>query len=210
LAATINMKLRDQKRAGARVITEVGMQIEMGEFQGDPRNPASGVWDKADQFVLNRILRYFDGKLAKIRLIVVDSGCHCTTEVYRYCSSRRPRVFALKGYGGQGKPIIIGGRTTEKSQSAWLLRIGVDTLKDDFHSRLAMDKPGPGFLHWPRGGDGEEVRGYTEASLPSFSPNNASCDSPAEDSRDMNGGRNVGLRTRRSTSPATTAPRSSI
>ncbi len=137
--------------------------IETGEFQGDPRNPASGVWDKIDQFVLNRVLRYADGKLARVRLIVVDSGGHCTTEVYRYCSSRRPRVFALKGYGGQGKPIIIGGRTTEKSQSAWLLRIGVDTLKDDFHSRLAMDKPGPGFLHWPMGRDGEEARGYTEA-----------------------------------------------
>jgi phage terminase large subunit GpA-like protein len=121
------------------------------------------VWDKIDQFVLNRVLRFSDGKLARVRLIVVDSGGHCTTEVYRYCSSRRPRVFALKGYGGQGKPIIIGGRTTEKSQSAWLLRIGVDTLKDDFHSRLAMDKPGPGFLHWPRGKDGEEARGYTEA-----------------------------------------------
>ena len=120
--------------------------IETGEFQGDPRNPASEVWERVDQFVLNRVLRYADGKLAKVRLIVVDSGGHCTTEVYRYCSSRRPRVFALKGYGGQGKPIIIGGRTTEKSQSAWLLRIGVDTLKDDFHSRLALDKPGPGFL----------------------------------------------------------------
>jgi phage terminase large subunit GpA-like protein len=78
--------------------------------------------------------------------------------------------FCSQGYGGQGKPIIIGGRTTEKSVNAWLLRIGVDTLKDDFHSlkddfhsRLAMDKPGPGFLHWPMGRDGEEVRGYTEA-----------------------------------------------
>ena len=121
------------------------------------------MWDKIDQFVLNRVLRFSDGKLARVRLIVVDSGGHCTTEVYRYCSSRRPRVFALKGYGGQGKPIIIGGRTTEKSQSAWLLRIGVDTLKDDFHSRLAMDKPGPGLLHWLRGTEGEEARGYTEA-----------------------------------------------
>jgi len=87
-------------------------EIETGEFQGDPRNPASGAWDRVDQFVLNRVLRYADGKLAKVRLIVVDSGGRCTTEVYRYCSSRRPRVFALKGYGGQGKPIIIGGRTT--------------------------------------------------------------------------------------------------
>ena len=91
--------------------------IETGEFQGDPRNPASGVWDKIDQFVLNRVLRYADGKLARVRLIVVDSGGHCTTEVYRYCSSRRPRVFALKGYGGQGKPIIIGGRTTRRAKA---------------------------------------------------------------------------------------------
>ena len=25
----------------------------------------------------------------------------------------------------------------------------MDTLKDEFHSRLAVDKPGPGYCHWP-------------------------------------------------------------
>ena len=117
--------------------------------------------------------------------------------------------FALKGYGGQGKPIIIGGRKTEKSRSAWLLRIGVDTLKDDFHSRMAMNKPGTGFLHWPMGRDDEEMRGYTEAFSPSSSPNSVSCVSPAEDSPDMNGGRNGELRTRHSISRVTIAPPSS-
>ena len=28
---------------------------------------------------------------------------------------------------------------------------------------MAMNKPGPGFLHWPMGRDDEEMRGYTEA-----------------------------------------------
>jgi phage terminase large subunit GpA-like protein len=68
--------------------------IETGEFQGDPRTPTSGVWEQLDRFVFNRVLRYADGKAAKIRIIFVDSGGHCTTEVYQYCK-RRQLVFAI-------------------------------------------------------------------------------------------------------------------
>src|SRR4029077_8772218 len=74
--------------------------IETGEFQGDPRNPNSNVWDQIDAFVYRRILRYADGKAAKVRLIFIDSGGHCTTDVYKYCKARHPRVFAIKGVGG--------------------------------------------------------------------------------------------------------------
>lgn len=136
--------------------------IETGEFQGDPRTPTSGVWDQLDRFVFNRVLRYADGKAAKIRIIFVDSGGHCTTEVYQYCKRRQPRVFAIKGVGGVGKSIIIGGKTRERSEGAWLLRLGTDTLKDEFHARLAIAKPGPGFCHWPMLDNGEDTMGYNE------------------------------------------------
>ena len=67
----------------------------------------------------------------------------------------------------------------------------------------------PGFLHWPRGGEGDEVRGYTELSLLSFFPSNASCDSPAVDSPATNGGKNAAPTTKRSISRVTIALRSS-
>src|SRR4029077_13636164 len=126
------------------------------------RNPNSNVWDQIDAFVYRRILRYADGKAAKVRLIFIDSGGHCTTDVYKYCKARHPRVFAIKGVGGTGKLMIIGAKIKEKSWGTWLLRLGVDTLKDEFHSRLTVEKPGPGFCHWPMLANGENVMGYDE------------------------------------------------
>jgi phage terminase large subunit GpA-like protein len=137
--------------------------IESGEFQGDPRSPTSGVWDRIDDYVYRRIFRYADGRMARVRLTFVDSGGHCTTEVYKYCKKRHPRVFAIKGVGGVvGKSMIIGGKIKEKSEGVWLLRLGTDPLKDEFHSRLAVDKPGPGYCHWPMQANGEDVMGYNE------------------------------------------------
>lgn len=137
--------------------------IEAGDVRGDPRAPAGEVWAAIDKFVTNRLFRYEDGRFVRPRLIFVDSGGHCTTEVYRYCRARQPRVFAIKGVGGESKPIIIGGRSRERSEGAWLLRLGVDTLKDEFHSRLEVAAPGPGFCHWPRTANGGDVAGYTQS-----------------------------------------------
>jgi phage terminase large subunit GpA-like protein len=142
--------------------------IETGEFEGDPhllpdpRYPGRSIWEQIDKYVCQRVLRYQDGKAAKIRLIFVDSGGHCTTEVYKFCKPRQPRVFAIKGVGGMNYPMIIGGRNKEKNLGTWLLRLGVDTLKDEFHSRLAIDKPGPGYCHWPREANGQDACGYNQ------------------------------------------------
>ena len=137
--------------------------IETGEFQGDPRNPDSGVWDQIDRFVYNRVFRYGNGQMTRVRLVFVDSGGHCTTDVYKYCKKRHPRVFAIKGYGGPGHAMIIGGKVRERSEGAWLLRLGTDTLKDEFHTRLAIQKPGPGFCHWPMLQNGEDACGYNQS-----------------------------------------------
>jgi phage terminase large subunit GpA-like protein len=142
--------------------------IETGEFQGDPhllpdpRYPGRSVWDKIDDYVYSRVLRYADGKATKLRLIFVDSGGHCTTEVYKYCKPRQPRVFAIKGVGGVGYPMIIGGKNKERNMGTWLLRLGVDTLKDEFHSRLAIDRPGPGYCHFPMHENGQDAAGYNQ------------------------------------------------
>ena len=137
--------------------------IEAGDIRGDPRAPGGEVWEALDKFIYNRLFRYEDGRCVRARLVFIDSGGHCTSEVYRYCRGRQPRCFAIKGVGGTGKPIIIGGRSRERSEGAWLLRLGVDTLKDEAHSRLAVAEPGPGFCHWPRLENGGDVAGYTQS-----------------------------------------------
>ena len=143
--------------------------IEYGEFQGNPHllpnpdRPNESPWEQIDRFLYNRVFRYSDGRFARIRLCFVDSGGHCTSSVYRYCKARQPRMFAIKGVGGSDKAMIIGGKARERSEGCWLLRLGVDTLKDEFHARLAVSEPGPGFCHWPQGWNGEDVQGYNEA-----------------------------------------------
>jgi phage terminase large subunit GpA-like protein len=136
--------------------------IEAGDIRGDPRAPGGEVWQALDKFVYNRLFRHEDGRLARARLVFIDSGGHATSEVYRYCRGRQPRVFAIKGVGGTGKPIIIGGRSRERSEGAWLLRLGVDTLKDEFHGRLAVAEPGPGYCHFPRLANSGDVAGYSQ------------------------------------------------
>jgi phage terminase large subunit GpA-like protein len=138
--------------------------IETGEFQGDPRIPDSEVWKQLDQFVYNRIWRYADGNYIRTRLLFIDSQGHCTDDVYKYCKSRHPRVLAIKGIGGQGQPIIMGGRVKRRQkvvEGVWLIKLGVDTLKDEFHSRLSIVKVGPGYCHWPMQPNGMPACGYT-------------------------------------------------
>ena len=142
--------------------------IEAGEFQGnphllpDPNRPNQSPWEQIDRFVFNRIFRYEDGRFARVRLCFVDSGGHATTSVYKYTKLRQPRVLAIKGVGGPDRPMVIGGKLRERAEGCWLLRLGVDTLKDELHARLAVETPGPGFCHWPCGPNGEDVQGYGE------------------------------------------------
>jgi phage terminase large subunit GpA-like protein len=142
--------------------------IETGEFHGnphllpDPNRPNSSPWEQIDRFVYNRIFRFPDGRVARVRACFVDSGGHATTSVYKYCKPRQPRIMAIKGQGGTDRAMIIGGKLRERSEGCWLLRLGVDTLKDELHARLAVGDPGPGYCHWPCGPNGEDMQGYNE------------------------------------------------
>jgi phage terminase large subunit GpA-like protein len=137
--------------------------LEYGMVAGETRKADSPVWEKIDALTYNRVLKFADGALIRPRIIFVDSGGHATTAVYTYSARRHPRVFAIKGVGKDGQPMIIGGRVRDPTSGAWLLRLGVNALKEEFHARLNVAMPGPGFCHWPCGKRGEDERGYTEA-----------------------------------------------
>jgi phage terminase large subunit GpA-like protein len=132
--------------------------IEYGVIVGEPHDPHT--WKQVDEKVLDRIFTYADGAKARIKRICVDSG-HATNEVYAYTKARQPRCFAIKGEGGLGKPLIKSFRVTGKER-ATLFILGVDTGKDEIVSRLRVDKPGPGYCHFPMLPNGEPARGYSE------------------------------------------------
>lgn len=134
--------------------------IETGEFQGDPRNVDGRVWTLLDEFVYSRIWHYSDGARTRVRCMFVDSGGHCTTEVYKYTKQRHPRAFPIKGAEGIGQAIIIGGKRREASEGAWIVRVGSDTLKEELHARLRVERPGPGYCHFPMLANGMPTQGY--------------------------------------------------
>jgi phage terminase large subunit GpA-like protein len=137
-----------------RMQEEEAWLIEHTEIWG---NPTQGeVWKQLDHMLEGEYPRA-DGKKLKVLVACVDSGGHCTSEVYNYC--RTPRkgqmVVAIKGASTKGKPIIgketkvdinLKGKLLKRGASLYLL--GVDGIKDTMMGRLRFVEPGPGYLHF--------------------------------------------------------------
>jgi len=58
----------------------------------------------------------------------------------------RRRVYAVKGSGGFGRPLVNGGTRPDKNKTLLYL-VGVDTAKEKIYSSLKLLKPGPGYVH---------------------------------------------------------------
>ncbi len=115
-------------------------------FHGDPRE--KGVWEKLDAFLLRGFSRQ-DGTTLHISAACVDSGGHCTTEVYRFTKAREHRlVFSIKGKGGTGVP-VVSRPSVVGPMRAKLYHLGVDALKSALMGRLKQEFVGPGYCHFP-------------------------------------------------------------
>ena len=142
--------------------------IKYGVIMGDPGQLATitspeglkiiSAWEMLDDILNKKYLRK-DGQVLQIMTTCVDSGGHHTGSVYKFCKARElQRVWAIKGEGGSGTPLIH--RPTKRNDAgAWLFSLGVDTGKDAIVSRLKVEFEGPGYCHFPI----ESDRGYNEA-----------------------------------------------
>lgn len=120
--------------------------IEYKIFYGDPTQEA--VWIQLDEF-LKKEFYFRDGKGLNISTTCIDSGGHCTTEVYRFCKSREHRrIFAVKGKGGDGIP-FVGRVSRNNRERAALFMLGVDQGKQTLISRLKIEFEGEGYCHFP-------------------------------------------------------------
>ena len=112
---------------------------------GDPSTP--NLWNALDTALYTQF-ESESGRRLGIRATCIDSGGHFTQSVYAFCKKNYGRrIFAIKGVGGEGKP-ISGRPSKSNSMKCHLFPVGVDTAKDLVFARLRIQDQGPGYIHF--------------------------------------------------------------
>lgn len=122
--------------------------VEYHVLPGDPAQPQ--VWAELD-LLLSETWRTESRRELRVQMACVDSGGHHTQQVYAWCAKRTGRhIYAIKGGAGK-RPIWPGAgkKRNLRGVSGTVYTLGVDAAKDAIYSRLKIDRPGPGFSHWP-------------------------------------------------------------
>jgi phage terminase large subunit GpA-like protein len=115
--------------------------------------------------ILSQQFEREDDSILMVRAACVDSGGHHTNSVYNYVRPREgKRIFAIKGVGGEGKP-LVGKPGRNNIGKIKLFPIGVDTAKDVLFSRMRIAEPGPGYMHFPLSRSDEYFRQLTAEKL---------------------------------------------
>lgn len=136
--------------------------LDYRTLHGDPSAPQ--IWADLDA-VLSETWRHPKGFDLPVRASCIDSGGHHTQAVYNFVRPREGRrIFAVKGVGGEGKP-IVARPTKNNIGRIKLFPVGVDTAKELVFSRLRINEAGPGYCHFPLHYDAEYFRQLTAEQL---------------------------------------------
>jgi phage terminase large subunit GpA-like protein len=132
--------------------------IAFHQIHGDPAKEAT--WFELDRF-LGGSYTHESGQELRVECVTVDTGGLHTEEAYQYCRSRLgQRIFAIKGGGEQGKP-LVGRPSRNNRYRVPLFVLCVDTGKETVYGRLRIGTPGPGYMHLPDWIDEEYVAQLT-------------------------------------------------
>ncbi len=133
--------------------------VETRVFLGSPAEDK--VWQELDSF-LAKMYRHESGVEIPITCTVIDIGGHFTSKVYSFTKPREDRgIFAAKGSSVRDADILAGRMTSNNSQKARLQLIGVHAAKDMLFGRMAIEREGPGYMHFPMTYDKEYFRQLT-------------------------------------------------
>lgn len=123
-----------------------------------PGDPATAsFWDRVDQQLRGKFKRA-DGREFIVSAACIDSGGHHTQAVYAFAKARLGRnVWAVKGQSarnGDRTPVWPTTRPSAKNRTRFKpVIIGTNSAKDSIRNRLALDEPGPGYMHFESGRD---------------------------------------------------------
>jgi phage terminase large subunit GpA-like protein len=148
---------------------EESWSIDYHVINGDvdiPEGQKNSPWNDFTDYVRKR-WKHESGVDLAVSYTFVDSGGTdgATQSVYNYVKRHRgDRIFAIKGRGGDGLP-IVGPPNRKRSGKAKrpvdLYIIGTDTAKSVVLRRLKQSDPGPGYCHFPAGRDADWFRQLT-------------------------------------------------
>jgi phage terminase large subunit GpA-like protein len=144
---------------------ETGWLVWHQELMGDPTQ--TDVWEQLDH-VLATEWETEGGKHLKLAQVAVDSGGHCTHEVYRYVRDRVSRgVVAIKGSSrrnspavGKGSKVDVNWRGKVIKRGVTLYQLGTDTIKTTLFGRLRHNET-TGGLNFGLAADDEYYRQLT-------------------------------------------------
>ena len=149
LVLTCGVDTQDDRLEAEVVGWGVGKEswgIEYRIFYGDPGQKE--VWEALDDF-LSQLWSYADGSRLGLSCACIDSAGHFTDEVYRFCKPRaRRNIFPIVGRGREGMP-SVGKPSRNNRRHVALFPLGVTTIKGALFSRLKVERPGPGYCHFP-------------------------------------------------------------
>lgn len=131
-------------------------------FVGDPSGHQ--VWQDLDDFLNTEYEHSIKGKSLGIACTCIDSGGHHVAAVYNFCKMREHRrVFAIKGKGGEGVP-VISRPTTSNIAKTKLFSLGTNALKSLVYGRLKISE-GPGMINFSDHLDQEYFAQLTSETL---------------------------------------------
>jgi len=146
---TAGVDVQDDRLAYEILATGSGHEtwsIQYDEIYGDPSG--AELWQRLDEVLSQTFIHPVRGEMI-IRSTCIDSGGHYTQQVYNYARQRvGKRVFAIKGVGGEGKP-IIGKPSKNNIGKINLFPVGTDTAKELIFARLKITEEGAGYCHFP-------------------------------------------------------------
>jgi phage terminase large subunit GpA-like protein len=136
-------------------VGETSWLIERMILRGDTSQPEW--WARLEDYRTQRRWTHESGTLLAIRSLTIDAGdgTH-SKQVYTYCAPRLSQhVYAIKGSSNPVAPMVPAKPTKVKPGRLYIL--GVHAIMDRLYRRLAMDEPGPGYLHLNQHADEDYV-----------------------------------------------------
>ena len=169
LTAGIDMQ---QDRLEVEIVSwglgEESWSVEHLVLWGDP--DAQDVWDELGD-LLAGTWRHESGVSLPITAACVDTGGTGgnTQAAYDWLRGKTGRrIFAVKGVGGWGRPVVAAPSRKQSGKAKRkvdLFLVGVDEAKLTVMRRLAVEKPGPGYCHFPIDRDPEFYQQMTAEKL---------------------------------------------
>jgi phage terminase large subunit GpA-like protein len=151
--------------AGGEESWSIGYHIIHGDVdipEGSPGSPWTSFTD-----LIRKRFQHESGEELIASAICIDTGGtgENTQSIYNYVKRHKgDRVFAVKGRGGAGLPIVgppNRKRTGKSTRPCDLYIVGTNNAKSVVMKRLKIDAPGAGYCHFPTGREDEYYRQLT-------------------------------------------------